>query len=152
MITQLNLILRRFIAEAICYKYALVFGRAASYLSIPSIISDAPNTLSAAIYLQNFKALNNEYYNFLICGELFNIIIHNTQGYNMFLNSLNGNVRKYCYSLVKIRIILKSFYKLVTTRLWQAHYVSPIMSVIKKLMVFSLGGLNQFANRTNIKE
>ena len=55
-----------------------ILRRCASFLSIPpEIISQSPDTFSAAIYLQNVKSLDNEFYSYLIVAELFNIEIKN---------------------------------------------------------------------------
>lgn len=78
-----------------------ILRRVASFISIPtSIISENPNTYSAALYLQSYKALDNDSYSFLLVGELFNVEIHNSCGYSIFFNSVNGNVRK------RLRILL----------------------------------------------
>ena len=76
----------------------LCFGilrKSAGFLSLsPRHINDSPDTFSAALFLQNYRPLENDHFSFVLTGELFNLEIHSDLGFNKFFNHLNNNVRK----------------------------------------------------------
>lgn len=76
----------------------LCFGilrKSAGFLSLsPRYICDTPDTFSAALFLQNYRQLENDHFSFVLTGELYNLEIHSDRGCNKFFNCLNNNVRK----------------------------------------------------------
>ena len=58
-----------------------VLRRSAGFLSIPpGNINSSPDTYSTAIFLENFKTLENDNFSFLLMGELYNVEIHDNLG------------------------------------------------------------------------
>ena len=58
-----------------------ILRRSAGFLSIPpGNINSSPDTYSTAIFLENFKTLENDNFSFLLMGELYNVEIHDNLG------------------------------------------------------------------------